>query len=692
MTNTSARVPADFKPEIQALRALAVILVVLYHLSFAGLSGGYVGVDIFFVVSGYLITAHLLREAQRSGTISLPRFWARRIRRLLPASLTVLAASAIAAMVWVPKAQWQQTAQEIGASALYVQNWLLASNSTDYLAADNSASLVQHFWSLSVEEQFYFIWPIVLIAALFAMRALSRGISARTTFALALGLITVASFLYAIIVTANEPSVAYFSTPARAWEFSAGGMIAVLALDERVSRLSAPVRAAIAWVGLALMITSAVWFTAATPFPGVAALIPVVGALLFISAGNVEAVWSPGHLNHFRPVQLLGDLSYGIYLWHWPLIVLYPHIFGTELTLIAGVFIVAVTVLLAYLTKRFIEDPVRLGRLWNHRTAHSFVMGAAGMLVVVALASTQWVIVERGNDAQAARAGEQLASGDDCFGAAAMVSANNCASPFAVTEATDPTFAQSDLYENAIDGRECHINESNMNSELIDCVLGSSEDPETTIALVGDSHAGQIRNALAKYAEENNIRLVVHARSGCAGFESVEALNGSKKGKPEFACAEWAEKVRTAVLDDDSIDVVLFANRTEFVASNGSISAFWKDLIAADKEVIALRDFPGMPNGELGPECLAAADSTDDPCAADRDEVLPSQDSMLKAADSLKGDVTVVDLSGYFCDEDTCHAVIGGVPVYADDDHITLTYAETLMPYLGAELEDVITG
>jgi peptidoglycan/LPS O-acetylase OafA/YrhL len=692
MTSTMPRTAANFRPEIQSLRALAVILVVLYHLSFAGLDGGYVGVDVFFVISGYLITAHLLREATNTGSISLARFWARRIRRLLPAAITVLVLSAVATMIWVPKSLWQQTAQELGASALYVQNWLLASNSVDYLAAENSATLVQHFWSLSVEEQFYIAWPLILIAALWIAHKISRRIPARSTFAVALIVIAIASFVYSVYVTSSAPSIAYFSTPARAWEFAAGGIVAVLALETRFAVLPDRVRSVVAWAGLALMVVSAVWFTAATPFPGSAALLPVVGAILFIIAGNVESAWSPGYLNGFKPIQVIGDLSYGIYLWHWPLIMLYPYVLGNEPSSVGKIVIVLSAIVLAAAMKKIIEDPIRHGVVWKRKLWPSFAMGAAGMVVVIALASTQWINVEQENEAKAASVQSQLEAEDSCFGAAAMVDANGCGDPYEVTDDVDPAFAKTDIYEGSSEGTECHINESTKDSSPLDCVLGDTDNPSYTIALVGDSHAGQIRDALANYAEDNGIRLVVHSRSGCAGFESTSQLDESQKGEPAYVCAQWASQVRDDVLNDESIDLVLFANRTELVPSDGSVSAFWKDLVEANKDVVALRDFPGMPTGESGSECLENADSTSDPCSADRSEVLPKDDSMLKAADSMGDDVTVVDMSGYFCDEDECHAVIGGVPVYADDDHITLTYASTLIPYLARDIEKVLSN
>lgn len=224
--------------------------VLLFHLWPNRLPGGYIGVDVFFVLSGFLITAQLLRESERTGTIKLRDFWARRIRRLLPAAFLVLAASAIATLVWVPQGLWQQFAKEILAAALYLENWVLAADSVDYLAADNSPSPAQHYWTLSVEEQFYIAWPLLILFGLLLAR---RGAPARRTIALVLALVTTLSFESSLQLTASNPAAAYFVTPTRAWEFGAGALIAFLPGVQRAVRL----RVVSAWLGIALIIVCA---------------------------------------------------------------------------------------------------------------------------------------------------------------------------------------------------------------------------------------------------------------------------------------------------------------------------------------------------------------------------------------------------------------------------------------------------
>ncbi len=222
----ASQAPREFRPEIQALRAIAVMSVVLYHLFPRRLTGGFVGVDIFFVISGFLITKHLVGEISRTGRISLTQFWARRIRRLLPAAFVVLAVSVALLVLCMPAVTWQNNMQEIGASAAYVENWLLGIHAVDYLAAHNSASLVQHYWSLSVEEQFYLVWPMLLLLALAVARLAGRG-SPRTAVRWALGFVAVGSFAVSVVLTSANAPLAFFVTPTRAWEFAIGGILSV---------------------------------------------------------------------------------------------------------------------------------------------------------------------------------------------------------------------------------------------------------------------------------------------------------------------------------------------------------------------------------------------------------------------------------------------------------------------------------
>ena len=322
------------RPEIQALRAVAVMLVVLYHFWPYALRGGYVGVDIFFVISGFLITGQLRRMQQRAGRVRPLTFWAGRLRRLVPAALLVVAATAAGIIAWVPQSSWPNFLNQGLAASLYFVNWALAADSVDYLHSGSVASPFQHYWSLSVEEQFYLVWPLLflLAAGLIWWWHRQHALSAKhsdTLLIWVLGAVTAASLAWSIIDTRLDPTVAYFSTFTRAWEFAVGGLLTfVPGLSAEASRRSQQLHAAGRWVGLLIILFTAVRFTADLAFPSYTAALPVLGALLVIWGGMPRTWWALNPVVRFRPVQRLGDWSYSLYLWHWPVAILAAYALG----------------------------------------------------------------------------------------------------------------------------------------------------------------------------------------------------------------------------------------------------------------------------------------------------------------------------------------------------------------------------
>jgi len=275
------------RPEIQSLRALAVGVVVVYHFWPRLLPGGFVGVDVFFVISGFLITAQLLREIDATGRVSMSRFWARRARRILPAALFVLLFCAVATVVFVPLNYWQQFFGDLRASTTYGQNWHLAAAAVNYFSADDPPSPVQHFWSLSAEEQFYIVWPLLILLSAAVTRVCRLRADIRT-IAVVLSGLTLASLIYGVYRTSADPAAAYFVTPTRAWEFGMGGLLALLA-GRPVSRRNGA--GLLTWLGLAAIAVAAATSSNSTAFPGVAALLPVIGTLLVIHMAGRGRAW-----------------------------------------------------------------------------------------------------------------------------------------------------------------------------------------------------------------------------------------------------------------------------------------------------------------------------------------------------------------------------------------------------------------
>lgn len=335
--------------------------------------------DVFFVISGYLITGLLVRTAERAGRISLLDFYSRRARRLLPAATAVLAASFAGMFVFLPEARWEETAIQIAASALYVQNWVLAWLSVDYLGAENAASPVQHYWSLSIEEQFYFIWPLVMIAAIFVARQF--GLSLRRTFIVALSLIFAASLAASIYLTAQEPARAYFVTHTRMWELALGGLLALSI--HRAHWVKGRTSILMALVGISAILWSAVFYSPATAFPGIAALVPTLGTAAIILAGDVQLGFVRG-LNT-RLLTWLGDRSYSIYLWHWPLIVFYTARHET-IGLMDGIGLIAVTLVLSHFSYEYIEQRYRHAKVKGEWKPLGY--GLASIAACVAAAGT----------------------------------------------------------------------------------------------------------------------------------------------------------------------------------------------------------------------------------------------------------------------------------------------------------------
>ncbi len=371
------RGPGGFRPDVQAMRALAVSVTIVNHLwPGSPLTGGYVGVDIFFVISGFLISSQLIREIDGTGRLQLARFYARRVRRLLPAAFLVLVFVATAAYLFVPRPQWSAYGREITASALYWQNWLVATKPGD----PTLFTAVQHYWSLSVEEQFYLCWPLLLLVLF--------KISPKIRFT-GIAVVGLASLAFSVYLTGANQYMAYLITPVRVWELALGSVVAMAGTKLELPRIAANL---VSLTGVAAMVFAVMVFGAHSEFPGVLALVPAVGAALVIVGGTSPHRQWHTPVTSSAPVQLVGNLSYSLYLWHWPLIVLVPYAFpgaaaGGTLSTPVGLAIVAASLALAYLSKRLVEDPIRFWPPLVRNPRLTFIGMVAGIVVVCAVAS-----------------------------------------------------------------------------------------------------------------------------------------------------------------------------------------------------------------------------------------------------------------------------------------------------------------
>jgi len=674
--------------DIQGLRAFAVLAVVLYHLWPGRLPGGFVGVDVFFVISGFLITGHLLRELVTTGRIGLAGFWARRAKRLLPGAFLTIVATGTAVLLWVPSALWGQYGRELIASTVYVQNWQLAADSVDYLAQGNQASPFQHFWSLSVEEQFYIALPLLLLAALWLVRrSLRRGTSAVTVVRIVLGAVVVLSFAWSIVQTQTASGIAYFSTATRAWEFALGGLAATVPLAAPRTLPARVVRVVGAWVGAAGLVLSLVVITAATPFPGSAAALPVVSATLVVLFGGRSGLQRIGR---FAPIGFLGRISYAVYLWHWPAVVIVPIVLRHELTTKDKVAILVGAVVVASITTLCIEEPLRFSR-WVKalRPRRVALYGALSTVVVVALgvASLTALHVQQ---VQAAEFAKQLGRGDvRCFGAAALISSSDpCVNP-ALADVRVPSAANA--LDDDANRAACWSNDSDAFNV---CALGPKTGYTKHLIAIGDSHNNVLVDTYERIAEAENWRIDVAGHQSCYLTTAVQKAGSAEQVAD---CNGWKQNAMAYLRSHSDLDGVIVTHSTgngavippagksnDDTVVDGLVDA-WRSAADVGIPIIALRDNP-----TARPDVVACvgqmSGATTSGCDSSRANALRLFDGSEQAAARLPGKVRTIDLTDYYCTPTVCPAVIGGVLVHRDPTHLTNTFAKTLSPYLGDEI------
>ena len=365
------------RADIEGLRAVAALLVAVYHIWFGTVSGG---VDVFLLLTGFLITGSLVRSMERDGRIAYGAFLAKLVKRLFPAGAVVLGAVLVGTYLFLPRSRWIDLIAEVQASALYYGNWHLALGSVDYMADNTSASPVQHFWSLAIQGQFYLLWPIIItIAALVAFRF---GLSTRRTALVAVGTVLAGSFSYSLWITTYDPVWAYFDTGARLWELALGGVLALVISHLRLPRA---LRDVAGWVGLVALVSCGMVIGDAD-FPGHMSLWPTLAAVLIIVAGAGDE--EPGRLSAnrllgLRPLTRLGGHAYTLFLWHWPILVFHLEITDQVRPTPSGGFLVlGISFVAAIATSRLVDGGV--GRVTAHapRNGASWAL-AAGVLFVV---------------------------------------------------------------------------------------------------------------------------------------------------------------------------------------------------------------------------------------------------------------------------------------------------------------------
>ncbi|RYP87782.1 acyltransferase [Nocardioides guangzhouensis] len=690
--SANTRGNSRIRVDIEGLRAIATLLVLPYHAGLMLFPGGFVGVDVFFVISGFVITGQLLKEVDRSGRISLLAFYARRAKRLLPASAVVLVATSVMLWLWVPRIRWETTGGDIVASALYFVNWRLADRSVDYLAEDVPPSAVQHFWSLAVEEQFYVFWPLLLIGADWLARRLR--VRRDLTVLAGLALVAVPSLLWAVHQASANPERAYFVTTTRVWEFTVGAVVAVLAT--RAARLPRPVALALAWAGLALILLAARIYTAETTWPGAYALVPTVGTALFIAGGDAAGRFGPVSILKNGFMQFLGYLTYSLYLWHWPLLIVAREHFG-GISVTTGLLIVVLCVVPAWLSFHLVENPIRNARSLSRSPRAALSLGlnftllgvAAGLALVVAVGATSTGVPA---NAQGAAVLSSAPTADRAGKPVDRVSGG-------ITP--DPVKAPEDVPGLYADG--CQV--STTSSDPVSCSYGP-KDAGTTIAVVGDSKAAQWVPALEILAREHDWRVVTYTKSACQ-FSAAEI---SLDGAPYASCTAWGRNVLDRLTTKDRPDLVLTAGQRDsgiVGESDGELDLsedamvtglgdMWRRLTDSGSKVLVLADTPQTFQQVYA--CVSEHPDELTRCTYDRAKGIAGSGAPVqkRAAGALgavdltdgkaprrdAGPLYYLDLVDWICPSSACPPVIGNVLIYRQGSHLTKTYVETLAPRL----------
>jgi len=687
------RLDGGYRRDLDGLRGVAIALVAMFHVWFGRVSGG---VDVFLALSGFFFGSSLLRSVLKPGSSLNPGPRVLRLaRRLLPALIVVLAASAALTVAVQPQTRWETFADQTLASLGYYQNWELAATASNYLKAGEAVSPLQHIWSMSVQGQFY-IALLLLILGLAALLRRPLGQGLRTFFIAMLAGLTVASFVYAVIAHNTDQVTAYYNSFARAWELLLGVLIGALVPFVRWPMW---VRTVLAVVGLAAILSCGALIDGVNEFPGPWALVPVGAAVLLILSGaNLGARAStrgrsplPNRMLATRPLVILGEMAYSLYLWHWPLLIFWlaytgePHArFGD------GLAILAVSGVLAYLTMRFIEEPLRqrgtpgaVRTPWRVRLRRpAMVGGTAVLLLGVALTATafSW----REHIAHQRSNGTELAtlSPDGYPGARALVDGARVPQlPFrpTVLEAGD------DVPKSTSDG--CISDFDNVG--IINCTYG---DPTAarTVALAGGSHAEHWITALDILGKQHGFKVVTYLKMGCPlTTEKNPLVMGDNRPYPK--CREWNERVMAKLIKDKPDFVFTTSTRPWNIKPGdtmpGTYIGIWKTFADNKIPVLAMRDTPWLVrNGKpfQPADCLAEGGDAES-CGIKRSQVLSERNQTLDFTGRFPM-LKVLDLSDAVCRKDLCRAVEGNVLVYHDAHHLSATYMRTMTPELGRQM------
>ncbi|WP_427018893.1 acyltransferase family protein [Pseudarthrobacter sp. P1] len=678
-THFSRRLPEPppqrkFLAEVQGLRSLAVLMVVVYHVWLGRVSGG---VDIFLLISAFLMTRQFTRKVEQGAPLRLLRHWLHLFKRLLPIAAVVLLAVLGATHLWLPQTIWRSIYAQSWASLGYFENWALAASSVTYGATGPSdSSPLQHFWSLSIQGQVFILWPLVFAVA--AVLAKMFKLRYRVLLAYIFGAIFALSLAFSIQETATNQAFAYFDTRARLWEFALGSLLALALpwLD-----LPRAARVVLGWFGIAAMVSCGIVLTVQQEFPGFVALWPTLAAAMIIIAGKTDHRFGADRFLSSKPLVYMGDNSYGLYLWHWPILVVYLAVADKERPgPLAGTAIILVSIALAILSTRLVEKPIRNWKWAESSTRRAaVVMVACALLVAVPLGGIQLKMII---DAPKPSLGSTAANP----GAAALFPGYvrkdaEAGAPLvpALTDVAD----QWPVWDGG-----CQVLDPADESRTR-CDNGIDTNPAKTIVVVGSSHALVWSTPFLDLAKKNNWRVVAFT----AGFCPI--TDGTDTTVPA-GCTDFVANSIDSALALKPDAVITTSTRAAYnFTTTEYMDPSWAPLISkvsdAGIPVVAIRDTPRFDQTPLesGPECLAKHPTDPAACSTSFNQNFSDE----APTDALRADlhgVKFLDFTAYFCPNNNCPAAIGNVVVYKDGSHVTTTYMHTMTPVVEQEFHDAV--
>ncbi|MGZ4180420.1 MAG: acyltransferase family protein [Solirubrobacteraceae bacterium] len=683
-----------FRPDVEGLRAVAILLVVLYH-AHVGISGGYVGVDVFFVISGFLITGQLVRELRTRGQVSFLGFYARRARRILPAAtLTTVVTVLVSAVVLDPLTARRVLGDGL-AAVFFGANYHFAAQGADYFNAGMSPSPMQHYWSLSVEEQFYIVWPLLLVfSSLVWVRArraralASRRPQLRVVIAV-LGALALVSLLASILQTPQTPSWAYYSIMTRAWELATGALIALaLPFTERLDRRVAVV---LTWAGLASIVLASTSFTDRTPYPSDAALLPVLGAAAIIAGGSTASNrWGAEALLGTQPFQRMGSWSYSWYLWHWPALILAAAVLGHALSGPEAIGVAAISLLVAIASFVLVERPIRRIQVIVRRPALGIACGGALAATAVAAVALSGTLVGPLSTSSAAAA-PRLTQSHAPPARQLMVDLATGVKTRTVPSNLDPPLDKAAKSLPLIVSNGCHLQHAETKSKP--CVYGDTNS-RTLVVLFGDSHAATWFPALDLIGKHQHWRLVDFTKAGCPpALVNIIFTSGST---PYPQCTEWRRNAMAQISSlHPALVIVSWARYVEEPEARAlpgvptGYGSVWLNGLAASfsflrrsaKHVIFVSDTPTLKT--WAPSCVAGHLSHVQSCTTKRSTatLLASVKRQELALARSEG-IDTIDPTSWFCDPTTCPVIVGNILLYRDNAHMVPAWSRFIAPVL----------